>query len=51
MEEMRKKLTHLYSTFQAFSNDINMDFGNEKCAMIVMKRGKLDMKVRGHKVA
>ena len=32
----------LVNTVRVFSSDIGMDFGIEKCAMMVMKRGKLD---------
>ena len=42
MEEMRWKLTRLYILSGLFSSDIGMNFGIEKFAMMVMKRGKLD---------
>lgn len=38
-----KELNSLVHTVRVFSSDIGMDFGIEKCAMMVRKRGKLDM--------
>ena len=37
-----KEVNSLVHTVQVFSSDIGMDFGIEKCATMVMKRGKLD---------
>ena len=37
-----KEINSLVHTVRVFSSDIGMDFGIEKCAMMVMKRGKLD---------
>ena len=37
-----KEINSLVHTVQVFSSDIGMDFGIEKCATMVMKRGKLD---------
>ena len=37
-----KEINSLVHTVRMFSSDIGMDFGIEKCAMMVMKRGKLD---------
>ena len=36
-EELRKEV----HTVKIFSDDINMEFGLEKCAKITFKRGKL----------
>ena len=36
-EELQKQI----QTVKIFSDDINMEFGLEKCAMITFKRGKL----------
>ena len=36
-EELQKQI----QTVTTFSNDINMEFGLEKCAKITFKRGKL----------
>ena len=38
-----KELETLINTIRIYSQDIGMEFGIEKCAMLVMKRGKLDM--------
>ena len=37
-----KEINSLVHTVRVYSSDIGMDFGIEKCAMMVMKRGKLD---------
>ena len=37
-----KEINSLVHTVQVFSSDIGMDFAIEKCAMMVMKRGKMD---------
>ena len=37
-----KEINSPVHTVRVFSSDIGMDFGIEKCAMIVTKRGKLD---------
>ena len=36
-----KTLDSLIQTVRIFSNDIKMEFGIEKCAMLVLKRGKV----------
>lgn len=36
-----KKINSLLQTVCVFSSDIDMDFGIEKCAVMIMKRGKL----------
>ena len=36
-----KGIKSLVQTVRAFSSDIGMDFGIEKCAVMIMKRGKL----------
>ena len=36
------EINSLVHTVRVFSSDIGMDFGVKKCAMMVMKRGKLD---------
>ena len=36
-EELQKQI----QTVKNFSDDINMEFGTEKCVMITFKRGKL----------
>jgi len=36
-EELQKEI----QTIKTFSDDINMEFGLEKCAMFTFKRGKL----------
>ena len=38
-----KELDSLVQTVRVFSQDIRMEFGIDKCAMIVLKRGKLVM--------
>ena len=35
-----KELDSLVQTVRLFSKDIGMDFGIEKCSMLIMKRGK-----------
>ena len=35
-----KELDSLVQTVRVFSKDIGMDFGIEKCSMLIMKRGK-----------
>ena len=40
----------LVQTVQVFSEDIGMEFGIEKCAMLVMEKGK-DCKVSWYRVA
>ena len=35
-----KELENLIQTVRIFSQDIGMEFGIEKCAMLVMKSGK-----------
>ena len=37
----RKKFKKKIQTVKIFSDDINMEFGLEKCAKITFKRGKL----------
>ena len=37
-----KEINSLVHTVRVFSSDIGMDFGIEKCATMVMKRGKLE---------
>lgn len=37
-----KEINSLVHTVRVFSSDIGIDFGIEKCAVMVMKRGKLD---------
>ena len=37
-----EEINSLVHTVRVFTSDIRMDFGIEKCAMMVMKRGKLD---------
>lgn len=37
-----KEINSLVHTVRVFSSDIGIDFGIEKCAVVVMKRGKLD---------
>ena len=36
-----KRLDYLVQTVRVFSEDIEMEFGIEKCAMLVMKKGKI----------
>ena len=36
-----KKSDSLVETVRAFSEDIGMEFGIEKCAMLVMEKGKI----------
>ena len=36
---MRKEWTHY--TVRVFSEDIGMEFGREKCAKLVMEKGKM----------
>ena len=36
-----KRLDSLLQTVRVFSEDIRMDFGIEKCAMLVMEKGKI----------
>ena len=36
-----KRLDSLLQTVRVFSEDIRMDFGNERCAMLVMEKGKI----------
>ena len=38
--KMKKKLETLMHTVRIYSQDIGMEFGTEKCAMLVMKSGK-----------
>ena len=38
-----KKLETLIHTFRIYSQDIGMEFGIEKCAMLIMKSGKRHM--------
>ena len=40
-EELQKQL----QTVETFSDDMNMEFGLEKCAKITFKRGKLSRKI------
>ena len=40
-EELKKQI----ETVKTFSDDINMEFGLEKCAKITFKRGKLTHKI------
>ena len=35
-----KELNSLVETVRIFSKDINMEFGIQKCALLVLKRGK-----------
>ena len=35
-----KELKSLKQTIRIYSQDIGMEFGNEKCAMLIMKSGK-----------
>ena len=37
------ELESLVNTVRIFSDDIEMEFGLQKCAILVMKRGKLEM--------
>ena len=36
-----KRLNSLVQTVRVFSEDIGMEFGIEKCAMLVMEKGKI----------
>ena len=36
-----KRLDSLVQTVRVFSEDIGMEFGIEKCAMLVMEKGKI----------
>ena len=38
---MRKGLDSLVQTVRTFSEHIGMEFGIEKCAMLVMEKGKI----------
>ena len=40
-----KELDSLVQTVRVFSKDIGMEFGIEKCAMLVMEKGKIAMSV------
>ena len=37
---MKKELETLIHTFRIYSQDIGMEFGIEKCALLIMKSGK-----------
>ena len=39
----RMELESLMNTMRIFSDDIGMEFGLQKCAILVMKRGKIEM--------
>ena len=39
----RMELESLMNTVRIFSDDIGMEFGLQKCAILVMKRGKIEM--------
>ena len=40
-----KELNSLVQTFRVFGEDIGMEFDKEKCAMLVMEKGKIDKSV------
>ena len=37
----KRRLDSLVQTLRVFSGDIRMDFGTEKCAMLVTEKGKI----------
>ena len=43
LQKMKKELETLIHAVRIFSQDIGMAFSIEKCAMLVMKRGKRDL--------
>ena len=40
LQKMKKRLETLIHTIRMYSQDIGMEFGIEKCALLVMKSGK-----------
>ena len=42
LEKSKKEMESLMNTVHVFSDDIGMQFGIEKCAITVLKRGELE---------
>ena len=48
LQKMKKRLETLIHTIRMYSQDIGMEFGIEKCALLVMKSGKQHRQTSGN---